>query len=129
MKTAVFLVAGAFLVSFSSREIDAVDGIWTGAYRSDNVREKVLVKFESENHMELYNGTVEDANRFTGSYELQGDSVVKLTYTNSAGKSFIMKGHINKRRNYLDGTWETSDKISGSFYLKKEKIEEMFVQP
>ena len=51
-------MAGALLVSFSSREIDAVDGIWTGAYRSDNVREKVLVKFESENHMELYNGTV-----------------------------------------------------------------------
>jgi len=129
MKTLVYLMAGAFLVSFSSKDIDAVDGIWTGVYRTDNLREKVLVKFDPEHQIELYNGEVIESNKFTGTYQIQGDTLLKFSYQNSEGKQFTMKGSINSRKNYVDGVWETSDKRSGSFYLKKEKIQEMYIQP
>ena len=116
-------------MSFTAREENAVDGIWTGIYRSDDVREKVLARFESQNLVELYNGDVEEAKKITGTYQLQGDTLLKFSYKTADGKLFTMKGTINKRRNYVDGVWETSDKHTGSFYLKKEKIQEMFVQP
>lgn len=129
MKAIVFVVAGALLAGFTYKDNQSLDGIWTGIYRTDNSREKVLVKFEPQNQVQLYNGDVDDANRITGTYELKGDTVLTFTYLASDGKQYTMNGHINKRRNYVDGVWRTSDKQSGSFYLKKEKIEEMFVQP
>jgi len=129
MKTAVYLIAGVLLLSFSSRDIDAVDGIWTGIYRADNVREKVWVKFEARNHVELYNGEVNESNKINGTYELQGDTLLKFSYQTVDGKQFSMQGQINKRKNYVDGIWKAGDKVSGSFYLKKERLQEMFIQP
>jgi len=129
MKAIVMVLAGALLASFSDRQVETLDGIWTGVYKTDNVREKVLVKFEPKNQVELYNGDVIESNKFTGSYQLQGDSVLTFTYQSSDGKQYTMQGHINKGKTYVDGVWETSDKLSGSFYLKKEKIQEMFLQP
>lgn len=129
MKAIICLMAGAVLTSFTPRELNHVDGIWTGVCRTDNLREKVLVRFEDQNQMELYNGEVNDSNKFTGTYQLQGDSVLQFSYHTPDGKEYVMHGRINKRKNYVDGAWETSDKLSGSFYLKKEKIEELFVNP
>ena len=129
MKALVYLLAGMLLVSFDSREPAAVDGIWTGVYRSDNSREKVLIRFEEAQQLELYQGEVTDSNKFTGRYELSGDTLLKVTYQNSQGKSIVMQGSINKRKNYVDGVWETSDNKKGSFYLKKEKLQELFIQP
>ena len=129
MKTMICFLAGVVLTSFIGREVNDVDGIWTGVYKTENTREKVLVRFEDQNHIELYDGDVIESNKFTGTYQLQGDSVLQFSYQTPDGKEFTMKGHINKRKNYVDGVWQTSDKLSGSFYLKKEKIQEMFVQP
>ena len=130
MKAIAFVVAGALFSGFTYKnDVDSLDGIWTGVYRSDNLREKVLVKFESRNQVELYNGDVIDSNKFTGTYELKGDTVLTFSYHTLDGKRYTMEGHINKRKNYVDGVWQTSDKVSGSFYLKKEKIEELFVAP
>lgn len=129
MKVIVFLMAGAVLTSFKGKEVNHVDGIWTGVCRTDNLREKVLVRFEDQNQIELYNGDVNENNKLTGTYTLEGDSVLKFSYQTADGKAYTMRGHINKRKNYVDGAWEASDKLSGSFYLKKEKIEELFVQP
>lgn len=129
MKAIVYALAGALMVSFTDKKTEAVDGIWTGVYRTDNQREKVLVKFESENQLELYNGDVVESNRREGKYELLGDTALKFTYQDSEGQSYVMTGSINKRRNYVDGTWEVVGKRKGSFYLKKEKLEEMYVTP
>ncbi|MGN6163388.1 MAG: hypothetical protein ACTHOF_02510 [Flavisolibacter sp.] len=129
MKTIVCLLAGVLLTSFTGKEVNRVDGIWTGVYKTDNSREKVLVRFEDQSHIELYNGDVIESNKFTGTYELQGDSVLQFSYQTADGKEFTMKGHINKRKNYVDGVWQTSGNLSGSFYLKKERIQELFIQP
>jgi hypothetical protein len=128
MKTIVYVMAGILMLSFSTQQT-AIDGIWTGIYRADNVREKVWVKFAPQNTVELYNGDVIEGNKLSGTYQLQGDSVLKVTYQTEDGKQYTMQGHINRKRNYVDGVWETSDKLSGSFYLKKEKLQEMFIQP
>ncbi|HEU0111664.1 MAG TPA: hypothetical protein VFQ73_12375 [Flavisolibacter sp.] len=129
MKAVVFVMIATLLTSFSIKQEVGLGGIWTGVYRSDNVREKVLVKFDAQNGVELYNGEVVENNRYTGTWELQGDTVLVFKYVASDGKEFTMHGHINKRKNYVDGVWQTSDKLHGSFYLKKEKIQEMYVQP
>lgn len=129
MKTIVCLLAGILLTSFTGKEVNDVDGIWTGVYKTDNTREKVLVRFEDRSHIELYNGDVIESNKFIGTYELQGDSVLQFSYQTPDGKEFTMKGHINKRKNYVDGVWQTSDNVNGSFYLKKERIQELFIQP
>jgi hypothetical protein len=129
MKTILGVLGFVVLAGFSGKKVDVIDGIWTGVYRADNVRERVLVKFNDEHKVELYNGEVEDSNKFTGTYEIQGDTLLKFSYQTQDGKQFNMNGTINKKGNYVDGTWQASDKVSGSFYLKKEKIEERFVQP
>jgi hypothetical protein len=129
MKTIISVLGFVLLTSFSGKKVDVVDGIWTGVYRADNVRERVLVRFNDQNGIELYNGEIEDSNKFTGTYELVGDTLLKFSYQTQEGKNFSMQGTINKKGNYVDGTWKASDKLTGSFYLKKEKIEEMFVQP
>jgi hypothetical protein len=129
MKTIVYVMAGFLMLSFSTQQTEAIDGIWTGIYRADNVREKVWVKFAPQNQVELYNGNVIESNKISGTYQLQGDSVLKVSYQTEDGKQYTMEGHINRKKNYVDGTWQASDKLSGSFYLKKEKIQEMFIQP
>ena len=129
MKAILSVLGFVLLASFTGKKVDVLDGIWTGVYRADNVRERVLVRFDEQNGVELYNGEVEDSNKFTGTYELVGDTLLKFSYQTQDGKHFSMHGTVNKKRNYVDGTWEASDKLTGSFYLKKEKIEEMFVQP
>ena len=122
-------MAGMIMLSFSTPQTEVIDGIWTGIYRADNVREKVWVKFAPQNTVELYNGDVLESNKLSGTYQLQGDSVLKVTYQTGDGKQYTMQGHINQKKNYVDGTWQGSNKLSGSFYLKKEKIQEMFIQP
>jgi hypothetical protein len=131
MKT-ILLLSGLFLLTTAFvpfAENATVDGLWTGVYKSDSTKENVTVKFQDANRIELYCGGAEDENKYTGSYILRGDSVLVFTYTNSEGKQFTMEGSINKRKTYVDGYWKTSDQNKGSFYLKKEKIEELFIEP
>ena len=106
-----------------------VDGLWTGVYKSDSTKENVVVKFQEANRIELYCGEVEEQNRCTGTYTLKGDSVLVFSYVDSRGNQITMEGSINKRKTYVDGYWKTDDRNKGSFYLKKEKIEELFIEP
>jgi len=55
--------------------------------------------------------------------------VLGLSGTPTAGDEFIMKGQMNRRKNFLDGTWKNKDLVSGSFYLEKQKIQERLAQP
>jgi hypothetical protein len=131
MKTIV-LLAGLYLMHAAFTPVAqtaTVDGLWTGVYKADSVKENVVVRFQDANRIELYCGDVEEENKYSGNYTLRGDSVLVFSYTNSEGKHFTMEGSINKRKTYVDGYWKTDDQNKGSFYLKKEKIEELFIEP
>jgi hypothetical protein len=47
----------------------------------------------------------------------------------SEGKQVVMEGNFNKKMTYVDGTWHTSDHAKGNFFLRKEKLEEYFIEP
>jgi hypothetical protein len=75
MKTIAYVMAAVLMLSFSTQQTVAIDGIWTGIYRADNVREKVWVRFAPQNTVELYNGDVDLSNRrwetihYAGAYQ------------------------------------------------------------
>lgn len=129
MKRIVYLLAGTVLLSFTRHTAEEdIDGIWMGFYRSNNVKEKVIVKFNSQDRIEFYTGGVDDKSRCEGSYTLLGDSL-SFTYTTPDGQRFQMEGHLNWRKTYLDGTWKTgADQSTGKFYLEKQQVEERFVK-
>lgn len=110
-------------------QTESLDGLWTGVYKTDSTKENVIVKFQESNQVELYCGEVEETNKCIGNYSLRGDSVLVFTYVDANGKSITMEGSINKRKTYVDGYWKTGDRSQGSFYLKKEKIQELFIEP
>jgi hypothetical protein len=128
MKRLVYLLAGTVLLSFTKHRADDIDGIWMGYYRSEMVKEKVIVKFSSQDRMEFYTGGVDDRTKCIGSYRLLGDSV-SFTYTTPDGQQFRMQGHLNYRKTYLDGVWKTNDRSTGKFYLERQKVEERFIEP
>jgi hypothetical protein len=129
MKAIMVLLAGSFLTGFSNRPMeDDIDGIWMGYYRSEVIKERVIVKFSNEDKIEFYTGGVDDKTKCNGSYRLLGDSV-SFTYKTPEGQEYLMQGHINRRKNFVDGVWKTNDKGTGSFYLEKQEVEEKFINP
>jgi hypothetical protein len=128
MKVMIYLLAGFLLTSFAIKKKNEIDGIWLGYYRSDIIKEKVIVKFNAEDKLEFYIGGVDDRTKCNGSYQLLGDSV-SFTYTTPEGEEYIMQGHISYRKNYLDGFWKSKGKAKGSFFLEKQDVEEKFIQP
>jgi hypothetical protein len=129
MKAIFSLLAIALLAGFTNeREADEIDGLWMGYYRSGMVKEKVIVKFSNKDKIEFYTGGADEQTRCDGTYYLSGDSV-SFRYTTPAGAEFTMQGHMNRRRNFVDGTWKNKNMESGSFYLEKQKIQERITQP
>jgi hypothetical protein len=128
MKLLIYLVAGTLMTGFTDRRANDIDGIWMGYYRSEIIKEKVIVKFNQSDKMEFFTGGVDDRTRSEGSYRIQGDSVL-LTYRTPEGEVIVMKGRFNRRKNYVDGTWKGNDRSAGSFYLEKQKVEEFFAAP
>jgi len=128
MKAILFLAAGFFLLSFTKHSGSDIDGIWMGYYRTDISKEKVIVKFCSEERIEFYTGGVQDDNKCIGKYELSGDSL-SFTYRTPEGREFVMQGQLNYRKTYLDGVWQNNDHSTGKFYLERQKVEERFIQP
>ena len=130
MKPMIYLLAATIMTSFSHKPIDNtdIDGIWMGYYRSQYIKEKLIVKFGQTDRMEFYTGGVDDRTRAEGSYRIQGDSV-SLSYQTAEGEVISMKGHFNRRKSYVDGVWKGADRSSGSFYLEKQEWQERFVQP
>ena len=129
MKAIICLLAGAFLLT-GFRAIDnseKLDGIWLGYYKSEKVKEKILIKFGTEDRMEFYAGGVDEDAKCNGSYRLLGDSV-SFTYTNAMGEEISMKGTISRKLNYVDGIWKSKDG-KGAFFIERQDIEEMVVQP
>jgi hypothetical protein len=117
------------LTSFSNGpEDNDIDGIWMGYYRSDMLKEKVIIKLNSEDRMEFYTGGVDDRTKLEGTYRILGDSV-SFYYKTADGENMLMQGHFNRRKNFVDGICRTNEVPTGSFYLEKQELEERFTQP
>jgi len=129
MKTIFFLLAGTILTSFNYKPVDNddLDGYWMGYYRSDDNKEKVIIRLASDDRMDFYTGGIDDKTRLEGTYKIYGDSV-SFSYTTADGEEVVMQGHFNRRKTYMDGVCKTNNKPSGSFYLEKQKLEERFVK-
>ncbi len=127
MKALIFLLTATMLVSFTGRDEKEIDGIWMGYYRSDILKEKVIVKFSPDDRMEFYTGGVNEQSRCVGSYQILGDSV-SFTYKDADGFEIRMRGHLNYRKTSLDGVWK-NDVMTGKFHLEKQNVEERIVQP
>jgi len=129
MKAIIVLLAGSLLASFTNKPYeDDLDGIWMGYYRSELMKEKVIVKFSNEDKIEFYTGGIDDRTKCNGTYQLLGDSV-SFTYCTAEGDKFVMQGQINRRKNYLNGVWKANDRSTGSFFLERQDLEEKFVKP
>ena len=124
MKTIFFLLAGTVLSSFVNKPGDYdLDGYWMRYYRSEMLKEKVIVKVDSDERMIFYTGGIDDRTKLEGSYKIYGDSI-SFKYTSADGEEIVMQGHFNYRRTYVDGICRTNNRPSGSFYLEKQKLEE-----
>ena len=128
MKTILYLAFTMVLVSFSRHDSNEIDGIWMGYYRTDESKEKVIVKFNAQDQMEFYTGGFDEHSMCMGSYKLVGDSI-SFTYKNPEGQEFYMSGNINSRKTYVDGTWKNDQELTGKFYLEKQKVQERIVVP
>ena len=121
MKTALILV-GFVCLSFSVIDKGAVNGIWQGAYGMDDRIETTWVVFGPSNTLEFYEKEMKTENKMTGSYSLLGDTAIFFTCKKVNGKQVIkMQGNINRTKNFVDGSWESTDHNSGSFFLQKLK--------
>jgi len=129
MKTLLCLLAGTVLTSFINKPVENdLDGYWMGYYRSEMMKEKVIVKLDSDDKLIFYTGGIDDRTKLEGTYKIYGDSV-SFQYTTADGEEMLMQGHFNYRRTYMDGIYRTNNKPTGSFYLEKQKLEERMVEP
>ena len=123
-----FLTGAVLLTSFSLKEDDPISGIWIGYYKSNLTKQKMMVKLSSDDHIEIYAGSFNEQPQSNGSYKLAGDSI-SFTYTTPDGDEYLMQGHVNRRKNYVDGVWKSNGTSKGSFFMEKQDVEEKTVQP
>ena len=129
MKALFCLLTGFILASFMNKPTDEdLDGYWMGYYHSDMSKEKVIIKLDQEDRMDFYTGGIDDRTKLEGTYHIYGDSV-SFSYKTPDGEEVLMQGHFNHRRTYMDGICRTNNKLSGNFYLEKQRLEERMVQP
>ena len=122
MKT-VLLIASFFCISFSIKDRgEAVYGLWQGAYSLDKNIENVWVVFGPSQTMEFYEKEMKTENKLTGTYSLLGDTAILIRYKKVNGKEQVkMIGNINRTMNFVNGSWESTNNHSGSFYLQKHR--------
>ena len=124
------LIAGAVLLTgfVTKNQDDSIDGIWMGYYKSDLLKEKLIVKLGSDDHIEIYTSSFNDQPLCNGSYKLTGDSI-SFTYITPDGEKYLMQGHVSRRKNYVEGAWRSNGTSKGSFFIEKQDVEEKTVQP
>ncbi len=129
MKMMIWFLAGAFFLSGFTLKNDEVkiDGIWLGYYKSDAVKEKMVIKFCSQDKLEFYAGGVSEESLCDGSYQLLGDSI-SFTYKSIDGIEYVMRGQISQRKNYVEGVWSSTGK-KGNFFIERQDVEEKMVMP
>ena len=126
MKMLFCFLTGTVLTGFTNNSVNDLDGYWMGYYRSELLKEKVIVKLDSDDRMIFYTGGIDDRTKLEGTYKIYGDSV-SFNYTTAEGEEVVMQGHFNRRKTYMNGICKTNNKPTGSFYLEKQKLEERIV--
>jgi hypothetical protein len=128
MKTLLYLLAATALVSATVKTGNSeIDGVWMGIYRSETLREKVAVKFSSSERMEFFTGGIID-HTSEGSYHLFADSI-SFIYQTTDHHEIQMLGRFNRRMNLVSGVWKMHGQVMGNFYLEKQKMQELMVEP
>lgn len=129
MKTIIIgLMAGTVMFGFrESKPTEKLEseicGTWQGAYGTLKKVEKLVVTLKPDNTIEFYEGE-QPKNKVTGTYSLQGDTAIVITYKGQEMVSQVnMYGTVNKTKNFVDGTWESEGNPKGSFYLQKQSFE------
>lgn len=121
MKTALVII-GFICFGFSVKKNgEAVYGIWQGAYGVNDRIEDAWVVFGPSNMVEFYEGNLRSGKKITGTYNLLGDTAIVFTCTKSNGMLMKMEGNLNRTKNFVDGSWQSSDDDYGSFFLQKQK--------
>lgn len=114
-------------VSFTPATNNEIDGMWIGYYRSNMIKEKIIVRLSSTDKMEFYAGGVDEKTLCNGSYTVTQDSVVFL-YKTLDGAEVTMKGRINGPRTFMNGSWKDQGKSKGSFYLERRVLKEYYAK-
>src|ERR1700760_1355490 len=118
MKAMICLLFTTMFFAFTGKPYeDDVDGFWMGYYRSDLMKEKLIVHLNGADKLEFYTGGVDERTKAEGTYRMLGDSI-SFSYKTSEGQNITLSGHINHRKNFMDGVWRTNEKATGSFYLE-----------
>ncbi|MFL5772093.1 MAG: hypothetical protein ACJ75F_02975 [Flavisolibacter sp.] len=127
MKTILYLLAATILMSATLKTDDnVIDGVWLGSYRSGSIFEKFTVKFNSD-RMEFFTGEITDETA-EGSYHLYSDSVSFIYHTPNQ-QDILMLGRFNRKRTYICGVWKINGNELGNFYLEKQPLQELSVEP
>lgn len=121
MKTIVCLLAGVIcLTSFNKKQDEKIDGIWTGYYKTDRMKERMMIRFGEEDKIEFYAGRMQEEEKCNGSYRLMGSDSISFKYTTADGREFVMKGEISYRKDFVEGVWRCNES-RGKFYLEKRE--------
>jgi hypothetical protein len=122
MKTVIVLLCFIAFTAFAVKDKgEAMYGTWQGAYGMNDEIKNAWVVFGSSNHMEFYDGALKAENKLSGTYTLMGDTAIVFTYKKAGKQQVKMEGNLNRSKSFVDGSWESNDHQSGSFFLQKQK--------
>lgn len=118
----IFFLSSLALLSFTtvSPVENKLFGTWKGGFGDDVQTHSAIVQIKPGNRLEV---RIDDKGdyKMTGSYEMQGDTALVISYTDQVNhKRIIMQGRLNKTGNFMDGFWQTEGKYQGSFYFQKQ---------
>lgn len=118
----IFLLSSLALLSFTTITPGEgqLYGTWKGGYGDDQQTYTATVHIQPGNKLEVSIDDIGDY-KMTGSYALQGDTALVISYTDKLKHTtIIMQGRLNKTGNFMDGSWQTEGKYQGSFYFQKQ---------
>ena len=128
MKTIMYLIAATVLNSATVKtEENEIDGVWIGSYRLNSIQQKVTVKFNSSDKMQFFTGGITDETT-EGSYNLFADSI-SFIYHAPDQTDILMLGRFNRKKTFICGVWKINNKELGNFYLEKQQMHELIVEP
>ncbi len=124
MKKYIIIAASVSLFSsFTIKENSDVYGTWKGGFGNESDITETFVELRQQNKADVYEGVKAEANKYTGDYEVKGDTVFVLTYYQPCtNKKVTLQGNLNKSKNFVDGIWQSASEVKGNFYLQKEPL-------
>ncbi len=123
MKSLLFAMGLVSFVMYRAAKFDVdLRGTWQGSYKTTGKIVDVKIVFGQDNSIELYSGEIKETGKATGSYSVSNSNerLITLKWPGGDHIFFTMNGRLSRKRNFLDGDWESDDHSHGSFYLQKQ---------